>query len=222
MVTRSLGDLLFGKTRQAVLGLLFTRPDESFHLRQIVRLTGAALGPVQREMCELVAAGVTRREPRGRQVFYQVNQSHEAYSELRALVARTVGLADVLRAALRPLAGSIRFAMVFGSFAGNAQHRESDVDLLIVGDVTIRQLSSVLSEPQRRLGRDINPTVYSPSEFAAKVHARQPFLTNVLAGRKIYLIGDERESAAVVGQRVDSPSSLDAAGGGRVAGSHRP
>jgi hypothetical protein len=87
MVTREnnlIGDLLFGRTRQAVLGLLFTRPDEMFHLRQIVRLSGAGLGPVQREVAKLAAAGLVLREQRGRQVSYSANRQSLVYEEFEA------------------------------------------------------------------------------------------------------------------------------------------
>src|SRR5215210_545856 len=104
----ALTDLLFGKTRRAVLSLLFTRPDESFHLRELARLSGAALGPVQREVAALAGAGVLVREPRGRQVFYRLDPQCPIFDELKALVVKTAGLVDVLRLALAPLAAKLR------------------------------------------------------------------------------------------------------------------
>src|SRR3954465_14518796 len=120
-IAGSVGDLLFGKTRQAVMGLLFLKPEESFHLRQIVRLTGAGIGPVQRELAKLVDAGLLLREQRGRQVYFQAAGS-PVFGELRGLLVKTAGVADVLRQALSPLAPGIRSAFIFGSFAkGTAQ-----------------------------------------------------------------------------------------------------
>src|SRR4051812_5416374 len=126
--TEPIGDLLFGKTRQAVMGLLFLRPDESFHLRQIVRLSGAGVGPVQRELAKLVAAGLILREQRGQQVYFQAARS-PVFDELRGLLVKTAGCADVLREALLPLAPRIRSAFIFGSFAkdnARAERRRRD------------------------------------------------------------------------------------------------
>jgi len=97
-----LADLLFGKTRRAVLGLVLTRPDESFHLRQIVRTTGAGLGPVQRELRQLTDADLVLREQRGNQTLYRANPESPIYPELRALIIKTVGLVDIVREALPP------------------------------------------------------------------------------------------------------------------------
>jgi len=162
-----LTSLLFGKTRRAVLGLLFTRPDESFHLRELARLSGAALGPVQREVAALAGAGLLVREPRGRQVFYRLDPRCPVYSELKALVVKTAGLGDVLRRALAPLARKVPVAFVFGSFARGEQAHASDVDLLVVGGASFAELAQALREPQARLARVVNPTVYSALETAA-------------------------------------------------------
>jgi len=204
MTTSSLGDLLFGRTRQAVLGLLLTRPDESFHLRQIVRLSGAGLGPVQREVGNLAAAGVLLREQRGRQVFYSANRQSPVYEELRGLVLKTAGLADLLRKALMPLREQIRCAFIFGSFARGEHGRESDVDLLVIGETTIAELAKALGPVQGRLGREVNPTVYRPGEWARKLAEGHHFVTEVVAGPKIFLLGDEDELRGVAKTGLDS------------------
>jgi predicted nucleotidyltransferase len=193
-ITRnSVGDLLFGRTRQAVLGLLFMRPDESFHLRQIVRLTGSGLGPVQREVSKLATAGLVLREQRGRQVFYSVNRTSPVYEELRGLVLKTAGLAELLREALMPLRDRIRCAFVFGSFARGEHGRDSDLDLMVIGEAQLAELAKALGGTQRRLGREVNPTVYRAGELARKLAEGHHFVTEVVAGPKIYLLGDDDE-----------------------------
>jgi uncharacterized protein len=205
-VTNAVGTLLFGQTRQAVLGLLFTRPDETFHLRQIVRLTGAGLGPVQREVAKLAAAGLVLREQRGRQVFYRVNRQSPVYEELRGLVLKTAGLAELLREALTPLRHRIRCAFIFGSFVRGEHHRDSDVDLLVIGEIRLAELAKALSGVQQRLAREVNPTVYRPSELARKLAEGHHFLTEVMAGPKIYLLGDDDELRRVAETGLDSPA----------------
>lgn len=200
----SIGDLLFGRARQAVLGLLLTRPDESFHLRQIVRLSGAGLGPVQREVAKLTQVGLLLRDQRGRQVFYSVNPTSPVYEELRGLVLKTSGLADLLREALIPWRSSIRCAFIFGSFARGEHQRESDVDLFVLGEVGISQLARALADTQKRLARQVNPTVYRPAELARKLAQGHHFLTQVMAGRKIYLLGGEDELRGLAKTRLDS------------------
>lgn len=190
----SLSDVLFGRTRQKVLALFFGHPDESFYLREVARRTGQALGAVQRELAQLAAAGILGRERQGNQVRFRVNPQCPVYPELKALVTKTVGAADVLRAALRPLAERIRAAFLFGSFARGEQRQHSDVDVMVVGDVSFRDLSAALAQAERRLGRPVNPVLYTPDEFACKRAENHHFLTRVLEEPKILLIdggGDE-------------------------------
>ena len=212
MPTTELGSLLFGKTRGSVLGLLLTRPDEEFHVRRIARLAGASPGPVQRELKLLAEAGILRCRDLGHQLLYSANPASPIHAELQGLVIKTVGLADSLRAALAPIAGQIRVAFIFGSFAAGRQQSTSDVDLMIIGDTSIASVARELAESQRRLGREINPTIYSPAEFASKLRAGHHFLTSVMAGPKIFLIGDEHELRRLAEEWVDSPASAKRAG----------
>jgi uncharacterized protein len=193
--TRNIGDVLFGKTRRAVLGLLCTRPDESFHLRQIARLAGVGIGPVQRELAKLAAAGLAAREQKGRQVFYSINRNSPVYPELTGLVVKTSGVADILRESLAPLRPRIQAAFLFGSFARGEQSAASDVDVMIVGDVSFAELAGALTGAQRRLGREINPTIYPLAEFQRKLKAGHHFLSQVTAGPKTFLIGGDDELA---------------------------
>lgn len=190
----SVGDVLFGKTRQAVLRLLFIHPDESFHLRQVQRLTGVGLGPVQRELKRLTDSGLVTRTPRGRQVFFQVNRDSPVYSALRELVIKTAGLADVIREDLAPLRSDLDIVLVFGSFASGENHRGSDIDLLIVSDrVSLGRVASAMERTQQDLNREINPILYSRDEFAQKVRNHHPFLSRLLEGPKIFIVGDEND-----------------------------
>jgi len=187
------GSILFGKTRRAVLALLYGRPAEDFYLREIVRAAGTGVGAVQRELRLLVEAGVVRRRVRGRQVYFQANAESPLFPELKGLVLKTAGLADVLRAVLAPLGGRIRAAFINGSFARGEEQRGSNVDLLIVGEVTFAEAAAALGSAQETLGREVNPTVYPPEEFRKKLASGHHFLKNVLRGPKVFLIGEECE-----------------------------
>jgi predicted nucleotidyltransferase len=197
-----LSAVLFGKTRQAVLALLYGHPDEPFYLRQVARLTRAGHGAVQRELSSLVEAGIIQRSARGRQIYYAADRECPIFSELQQLIIKTAGVADVLRSALASLENRIDLAFIYGSFARGDYRRSSDVDLMVVGEVTSREIVSAVQSAQKQLQREINPTVYSLAEFSKKVKAGHHFLGRVLEESKIFVLGDERELAAVAGQRL--------------------
>lgn len=196
--TDSLSATLFGKTRRAVLALLYSHVEEPFYFRQIARTAGVGLGAVQRELKKLSEAGIIRRTVRGRQVYYQANPECPVYSELKSLVVKTVGVGDVLRAALVPLADRINVAFLFGSLVGGSERSSSDADVMIVGDVTFAEVVSVLGRAQETVRREINPLVYPPEEFQFKLAADHHFLKKTLEGSKFFLIGDEYELAKLV------------------------
>ena len=165
-------------------------PDQAYYLRELVRNIGGTVGAVQRELELLTASGLVRREVRGKQVYFQANQKAAIFPELQALFAKTVGLVDILRESLLPLAERIRMAIVFGSAARGELHASSDIDLLVVGETSFGDVITAIQPAEKRLGRDVNPTVYSVDEFRAKVEAKQHFLTTVLAEPKMFVLGE--------------------------------
>jgi predicted nucleotidyltransferase len=188
--TIGIATALLGKVRGAVLALLFSHPDEAYYLRQVVRETGLGHGAVQREFGLLLKLGLVTRTRRGREVFYQANQASPVFSELRGLIVKTAGLADVLREALAGAKG-VALAFIFGSMAKGTFDSRSDVDLLVVGDVSFGDVSGALRSAEDRLNREVTPTVYSPTEFQEKVKAKHHFLMRVLEEPKIMLVGSE-------------------------------
>ena len=200
--TSGLAEALFSKNRRLVLSLLLGHADEAFYLRQIVRASGGGVGAIQRELGRLVACGVLCRTARGKEVYFQANAACPAFAELKGLLAKTAGVADVLRAALAPLADRIEVAFVFGSTAEGKERRQSDVDVLVVGDASFSEVTAAFGPAQERLQREVNPSVYPADEFCAKLGARHHFLRSVLAGGKIFLIGDERGLEGLAKKRL--------------------
>lgn len=194
--------LLLGKTRLAILALLFGRFEERFYLRQIARASGYGLGPVQRELKLLTEAGILRRSAEGRQVYFQADPESPVFPDLKSLLAKTVGIAGTLRDAIAPLAGRIKAAFIYGSIARGEERAGSDVDLLVVGEATFAEVVAALQAAQNALGREINPTVYPPDEFRAKVGNKHHFLTSVLEDPKIFLVGDDHELAGMAKERL--------------------
>ena len=194
--------VLFGRTRRLVLAWLFGHPDERFYLRQMVRQSGAAQGAVQRELQLLVEAGILRRTVEGLHVYFQANRQSPIFPELNALLLKTAGIVDVVREALVPLADRILVAFVFGSAARGELRSDSDVDVLVVGDVAFAAVANALAAAQGRLGRDVNPTVYPPAEFRNKVRARHHFLTAVLQEPRLFAVGGPDELARLGAERM--------------------
>jgi uncharacterized protein len=197
-----LGQTLFSRNRRAVLGLLFGHTDEQFYLRQIVRFCGGGMGAIQRELNQLTDAGLLRRTVRGNQVCFQASADCPVYEEIKSIIAKTAGAADILRAALAPLVERIRVAFIYGSVARGRQRAESDVDLLVIGEAAFGEIVAMLAEAQSRLRREVNPTVYPPHEFSAKIQAGQHFVKSISKREKIFLIGDEGELKRLAEKRM--------------------
>ena len=188
-----LGATLFGKTRRAVLALLYGHPDESYYLRQLARMTGAGMGSLQRELKQLSEAGIIVRSEIGRQAFFKANPDCPVFPELRDLIIKTFGVADVLRQALAQLSDKIRAAFIFGSLVSGEFNQSSDVDVMVIGDISFAEVVSALSPVQEVLSREINPSVYPPGEVKARLTEKQHFLRSVLDSPKIFIIGNKNE-----------------------------
>jgi len=191
-------DALLPGTRQKVLALFLTHPGEEYHLREVIRRVGVKQGAVQRELGNLTHVGVLSRRVQGRQTLYRANESCSVYQELRGLLVKTLGLADVLREVLLPLGAKVQVAFVYGSFAKGEETPESDVDLMVIGDVTFGEVVDVLASAERRLGREVNPIVHSLQEFEQGRREGQHFLNTILREEKLFVIGgrDELERLA--------------------------
>ena len=192
-----LADALFAKVQQRVLGVLFGNPHRTFYANEVIGLARSGTGAVQRELARLEASGLVTVTRVGKQKHYQANAASPLYEELRALVLKTFGLADVLRAALAPAASSIRAAFVYGSIAKGQDTAASDIDLMVISDrLTYADLFAALEEASTQLGRKIAPTIYSSEDLSTRLHQDNAFVTRVLAQPKLWLIGDESALAA--------------------------
>jgi len=181
--------LLFGDYHLRLLSLLLLRPEEDFHLREIERLTGVPVGPARRELQRFVDAGLVTRRAAGNQVRFQADRHCIVYEELASMLRKTTGIADPIRDALLPLADRIDFAALFGSVAGGREGPRSDIDLLIVGDVDFDSVVGATHPLEARLGRPINPSIFSAAAFEAKRAETGGFLSRVLSAPLVPLLG---------------------------------
>lgn len=193
----NLADALFAKAQQRVLGVLFGNPSRSFYANEIIALAESGTGAVQRELARLEGSGLVTVSRVGRQKHYQANARAPVFEELRALVLKTSGLAEVLRRALGPLSKKIRAAFVYGSIAKGQDTASSDIDLMVVGEgLTYGDLFGALERASARLGRKVAPTIYAPPELAKRARQDNAFVTRVMEQPKIWLIGSEDDITA--------------------------
>ena len=193
-------DSLFPRTRQAILGATLIQPDRWWYLTDLAKHLGLRPSSIQRELRALVGAGILRRRRDGNRVYFQPDPECPFLAELQGLLAKTAGLADVLREALGPFAKRIEWAFVFGSIARSDEDSRSDIDLMVVGDIGLSDLAPVLRPVEARLGRPMNPVVLRRAELLKKLRQRNHFVRKVLAGEKLFVLGREDELEAAAGE----------------------
>jgi predicted nucleotidyltransferase len=192
--TYSLGEALFSKTQRQVLGLLFGHPEKSFYAKEIVRFAGVGIGSVHRELEKLSTVGLLTIEHIGNQKHYQANEKSPIFEELKGIVQKTFGLADVLKDALSDHSDIIKLAFIYGSVAKSTDRASSDIDVLIVsGQLSYSEVLALFSVVESKLGRTVNPTIYKYEEFRNKLASDNNFVKRVVEQPKIFLIGTEND-----------------------------
>ncbi len=188
----AIADALFTRTQQRVLGILYGNPSRSFYSNEIVRLSGVGIGTVHRELARLLASGLVTAGLIGNQKHYQANRAASVFDELRGLALKTFGVADVLRAALAPLAPRIRVAFVHGPVAAGLDAAAADVDVMVLSDyLAYGEVIAALGPAERSLGRGVNPSIYGRVEFLRRVSEEGGFLARAVHGPRILLIGSD-------------------------------
>jgi predicted nucleotidyltransferase len=190
----TMADALFPKVRQRVLAVLFGNSGRSFYANEVIALAQSGTGAVQRELLALSEAGLLTVTKQGNQKHYQANAAAPVFSELRGLVLKTMGIADVLKLALTPLLPKIELAFVYGSVAKQQDTAHSDIDVMIVSaSLGYADVFGALESAAITLGRKVNPTLYAPAEIAKRISQDNAFVTRVLQQPKIWLIGCEEQ-----------------------------
>ena len=184
----SIGDALFTKAQQKMLALFFGQPDKSFYLNEVVRLAAMGKGVISRELTKLTDAGLLVVSKQGNQNHYQANSACPVFNELILVVKKTFGVTAVLKTALVSLMPQLEQAFIYGSVAKGEDHGGSDVDIMLVGDdLSYAEIMHILDPIEAELQRPVNPTLYSPAEFAERLSEGQNFLTKVMAQPRIDL-----------------------------------
>ena len=184
---------LFGQTRGALLACFFGHADQSFYVRQLVREIGGGHGAIQRELKRLADLGLLVKRMQGNQVLYQANSESPVFFEIKSLIAKTVGAHDAIGSALAPLSQAIKIAFIYGSVARQTERANSDVDLMVIGNIPFGDVVTALSPVQKMLNREINPAIFPVSEFKSKLKSGNHFLRGVIAEKKIFILGTEHD-----------------------------
>lgn len=199
-----LPEFLSSRVKAEVLRLLFDPAGSELHAREIARRASLNSSTVRQELARLQALGLLNLRRSGNRAYYRANPAHPVFPDLRALVAKTSGVLDLLRSSLA--GNDVSCAFVFGSIAGGLEKPESDVDLMVIGSVTLRGLSGRLPDASHQLGREINPHIFTPQEFAKRVRSGDHFVTTVMAGPKTFVIGDADDLERLGGKPLASPA----------------
>jgi predicted nucleotidyltransferase len=190
-----LAELLSSRARAEIFRLLFNGMGEEIHVREIERRSGLNDSTLRQELRKLVRLKLVQSRRDSNRVYYRAKTENPLYSEIRNLVLKTSGLSDVLKSALTDK--RIRVAFVFGSFARGEEKAGSDVDLMVIGQLGLRDLSRLLSGIEEKIGPEVNPHVLREEEFGKRIRAKEHFVSNVLESPKIFIIGSQRELEAM-------------------------
>ncbi len=183
---------LFGKVRREVLSLFYSDTDVSFNVNEVIRTLKLGSGAVHRELNGLAEAAILEKLKVGNQIRFRANSNCAVFNELKALMQKTAGTLQSVKEALLPFKELIQFAFVFGSCAKGDMKSDSDIDLMIVGDVDMVELLTALHEPQMNLKREINTSVFESGVFTERLK-KKGFIRRISEGEKVFLIGTEDE-----------------------------
>jgi predicted nucleotidyltransferase len=189
----TLSELLSSRVKAELFRLLFGAEKREVHVRELSRLSRLNIATVRQELRRLSGLGVVTARRNGNRTYYRAEERHPLYREIHNLVLKTSGLVDVLRQALS--SANIKVAFVFGSIAAGSEKAQSDVDLMVIGSSSLRELSALVDGADAVIGREINPHLLTPSEFAARRKRKDHFVTSVLEAPKLFVIGTDDDLA---------------------------
>ena len=183
---------LFSSTRAELLGLFFNNPDDKFYLREIARHIGKDAAGIKRELDNLVKIGLLAKEKRGVQKYYFANKSSPVFSEMKGLIFKTTGIQGAMKASLSRLKG-VKSSFIYGSYAKGSEKEDSNINLMVIGQANITELNDMVMGLEEKLKREIDYLVFDEQEYRKRKDSKDPFIRELLKGKKIFLVGKEDE-----------------------------
>jgi uncharacterized protein len=198
MITRNMRminpiNALFSKTRQEILVATYSQPEKWWFMSELASFIKTTSSSLQRELGSLVESGILRSRRDGNRVYFQAESESPIFAPLREIIFQTLGLPKKLKDSLRIFDEKIVCAFIYGSVARGEEHSQSDVDVILIGAIGLADVSPTFVELERKFQREINPICFSVEEFRKKLKLNNHFLTNVLSGEKIFLVGGDDE-----------------------------
>jgi DNA-binding transcriptional ArsR family regulator len=191
----TLAQILSSRVRESVFRLLFGLSQEEIHVRELARRGGLSEASLRQELRKLKHLELVVDRRSGNRVYFRANQEHPLFHDIRQIVIKTSGLVDILIEALDK--ADIEIAFVFGSIAQSKEVGHSDVDLMVIGEISLRKIISHLSGISEKIGREINPHAMTAKEYSKRRKSKDHFVNNVLAGPKIFIVGNEDDFKAM-------------------------
>jgi predicted nucleotidyltransferase len=191
----TLSGILSSRVRAEIFRLLFGLNEKELHMREMERQAALSLGTIRQDLQKLVKLDLVQARRDGNRLYYRANTDHPLFPEIRNLVLKTAGLVEVIKSALDR--EGIEVAFIFGSLARSKERAESDVDLMVIGTIGLRSLSSRLAGVSEQIGREINPHALSIEEFRRRKQNGNHFLSNVIESPKLFIIGSENDLEAM-------------------------
>jgi len=195
-----LDKLFSSKARVEILKLFLFNSDDSFYQRQISMLTRQPIRGVQQEVEKLQNLGLIEKSAQGNRLYYKVNRNCSIFEELKRILFKTAGIAETLKGKLIK-SDSVKVAFIYGSYAKGEESLSSDIDLLVMGSITSKELSGLLSKSKSEIGREINYAVFKVEEFRKRIKQKNHFLNSVLKEKKLFIIGGEDELKTITESR---------------------
>jgi len=189
---------IFANNVLEVLATLFLNSEEAIHQSKIVHLSGLRVIQVQRALQRLREAELIEEYQQGKMVYYKLRNNHPVLIDLKNILYKTFLLAEPFKNAFNKFTQQIDCAFIYGSFANGTETGQSDIDLFIVGNFSLKKISSVITPIAKQLQREVNPVLYSKAEFISKVRAKEHFITSVMHSKKLWLVGEENELKKMV------------------------
>ena len=210
-------DVLISKNKKQILAATLLQPERSWYLLELARHLSVRPSSLQRELRLLTESGILKRHQNGNRVYFQADRACPIHPELALILAKTVGVVDVLRESLHALRDRIDIAFVYGSVATSSERSTSDIDLMVIGATPLSDVAPVLRKTEEKLSRAINPTVYRPVEFRKRVQEGAHFLKTVLRQEKLFVIGTQGDLAKLTSSPTGKDASHQPAGTQRSA-----
>lgn len=172
-----------------ILKFFFKDPGKEYYFREIAKNLNKEPSHYQKYLDNLVEDRILLDERRGNMRFFKLNKEHPLYEEIKSIVSKTIGLENELKELVDKL-NNVECAFIFGSTAKGTENSNSDVDLMLIGDINQDALTTAISSVEGKIAREINYHIYNNQEIVRKIKEEDGFISNIFLSPIIKLKGN--------------------------------